>query len=57
LKKGESLVLPGEERKEEAESTVDTGAVHQQKACFSFLGVFKTYVRASPGGSHPIMNE
>jgi hypothetical protein len=43
LRKGESPVLPGEEREEGTEGTVGTGRVHRQKGCFSFSGAFKTY--------------
>jgi hypothetical protein len=43
LRKGESPILPGEEREEEAEDTVGAGGVSRQRACFSFSGAFKTY--------------
>jgi hypothetical protein len=60
LRKEESLVLPGEEREEEAEGTVGTSRIHWQRECaFIFQVLLKSTLphgRAGPGGSHLIRN-
>jgi hypothetical protein len=49
LRKGESPVLPGEEREETAESMVGAGGVCRQRECFSFSGAFKSYTTPQEG--------
>jgi hypothetical protein len=60
LRKGESPVLPSEER-EEVKDMLGTGEVHwQREDAFLFQVPLKPILphgRAGPGGSHPIMND
>jgi hypothetical protein len=61
LRKGESPVLPGEEREEELDGKVGAGGVRWQREwAFLFkvpLKLTLSHRRADPGGSHPIMSK
>jgi hypothetical protein len=59
LRKGESPVLPGEEREEEGGIVGAGGICCQRKNAFLFQVPLKPRLlhgRAGLGGSHPIMN-
>jgi hypothetical protein len=60
LRKGDSPVLPGEEREEEAEGMVAQVESAGRQHAFLFQVPLKPTLphrRAGPGGSNPIMNE
>jgi hypothetical protein len=49
LRKGESPVLPGEEREKE-DTVVKGGILWQRESAFLFSGAFKTYTNYPMGG-------